>query len=170
MVKSACDRGLLLPVVAPARAILGRRDRTKAAEREVSVVALAKADVDFAPVLLEEVREGVVVEQIFRLDRLNFDRNRLRTMTGHGAMTPPARVPNALHLAGEPQLVHDLAETFDAGVWKKRPKVLWAVDAIRLHAFEDESSVLAQPTSPYDMDCRGVVSVGIFHCRVSVTL
>jgi hypothetical protein len=37
-------------------------------------------------------------------------------------MTPPAGVPNTLDLAVDPQLVHDLAETFNAGVGDKRAK------------------------------------------------
>src|SRR5262245_46930088 len=66
-------------------------------------------------------------------------------MTRHRAMTAPARVPDALYLAVEPQLVHDFAQTFHAGVGKKRAKILWFVPPIRFHAFEDGSSVLAQP-------------------------
>ena len=50
--------------------------------------------------LLEEVREGVVVEQVFRLDEPNLNQNRLRA--SHAAMTPPARVANPLDLAVDP--------------------------------------------------------------------
>jgi hypothetical protein len=42
--------------------------------------------------------------------------------------------------------VHDLAQTFHAGVGKKRAKILWFVQASRFHAFENESGVFAQPT------------------------
>ena len=39
-------------------------------------------------------------------------------------MTSPPSVPNTFDLAVDPQLVHDLAETFNAGVGDKRAKVL----------------------------------------------
>jgi hypothetical protein len=61
-------------------------------------------------------------------------------------MPPPARVLNALHLTVDPQLVHDLAQTFHAGVGKKRAKIPWLVEAVRFHAFEDENGVFAQVT------------------------
>jgi len=61
-------------------------------------------------------------------------------------MASPPKVPNALHVTIDPQLVHDLAQTFHAGVGKKRAKILWFVQASRFHAFENESGVFAQPT------------------------
>jgi hypothetical protein len=45
-------------------------------------------------------------------------------------MTPPAGVPNTLDLAVDPQLVHDLAETFNAGVGDKRAKILRTGDPV----------------------------------------
>jgi hypothetical protein len=96
--------------------------------------------------LLEEVRERVVVEQVFRVNGWDIERNRLSTTRRHGAMASPPKVPNALHVTIDPQLVHDLAQTFHAGVGKKRAKILWFVQASRFHAFENESGVFAQPT------------------------
>jgi hypothetical protein len=40
--------------------------------------------------------------------------------------------------------VHDLAETFNAGVGDKRAKILRFVPAIRFHLVEDEAGVFAQ--------------------------
>jgi hypothetical protein len=59
-------------------------------------------------------------------------------------MTPPARVPDTLDLAVDPQLVHDLAETFNTRVGDEREKVLRFVPAIRFHSIEDEAGVFAE--------------------------
>ena len=59
-------------------------------------------------------------------------------------MTPPARVPNTLDLAADPQLVHDFAETFNAPVGHKRVKILQFVPAMRFHSVEDEAGMFAQ--------------------------
>lgn len=59
-------------------------------------------------------------------------------------MTPPARVPNTLDLAADPQLVHDFAETFNARVGHKRVKILQFVPAMRFHSVEDEAGMFAQ--------------------------
>ena len=59
-------------------------------------------------------------------------------------MPAPARIPNAFHLAVDPQLVHDVPQTLHAGVGKKRAKIHWLVQAVRFHAFEDGRGVFAQ--------------------------
>jgi hypothetical protein len=59
-------------------------------------------------------------------------------------MTPPAGVANTLDLPVDPQLVHDLAETFIAGVGDKRAKILRFVPAIRFHSVENDAGVFAQ--------------------------
>jgi hypothetical protein len=97
-----------------------------------------------ATVLLEEVRERGVIKQVFRFDGLIFAGNRMTKMRWHGPMTPPAGMPNTLDLAVDPQLVHDLAETFNAGVRDERAKILRFVPAIRFHSVEDEAGVFAQ--------------------------
>ena len=81
-------------------------------------------------------------------------------------MTAPARVPKPLDLTVDPQLVHDLADTFDARVGKKRSKSMGLVQASRFHPLEDETGVFAQPIhtgfhGPYSMDCRSTGLVGI---------
>jgi hypothetical protein len=45
-------------------------------------------------------------------------------------MTAPARVTITLDLPAEPQLVHDVAKAFDAGVGDKRAKIRQFVPAI----------------------------------------
>jgi hypothetical protein len=69
-------------------------------------------------------------------------------------MTPPPGVFNTLDLTVDPQLVHDLAKTFNAGVWDKRAKVLRFVPAIRFHVIEDESGVFAQRMMHDDVSVR----------------
>jgi hypothetical protein len=59
-------------------------------------------------------------------------------------MTPPARVPDTLDLAVDPQLVHDLAEALDAGVGDERAKILRLVLAVGFHSVEYQSGVFAQ--------------------------
>jgi hypothetical protein len=94
--------------------------------------------------LLEEVCERGVIEQVFRFDGLNLARNRMGKMRWRGRMTPPASVPDTLDLAVDPQLVHDLAEMFNAGIGNKRAKIGRFVPAIRFHSVEDEAGVFAQ--------------------------
>jgi len=59
-------------------------------------------------------------------------------------MTPPTGVSNPLDLPVDPQLLHDLAEPFDAGVGDKYLNILRLVQAIRFHSVEDEAGVFAQ--------------------------
>jgi hypothetical protein len=65
-------------------------------------------------------------------------------MGRRGPVTPPAGVPATLDLPADPQLVHDLAEAFNAGVGVERAKILEFVPAIRFHLVEDQAGVFAQ--------------------------
>jgi hypothetical protein len=94
--------------------------------------------------LLEEIRERRVIEHVFRLDGLNLAGSRMRKMRWRGPMTPPAGVADTLDLPVDPQLVHDLAETFIAGVGDKRAKILRFVPAIRFHSVQNDAGVFAQ--------------------------
>ena len=94
--------------------------------------------------LFEEVAERGVIEQVFWFDGLNLAGNRMRMMKGRGPMTPPAGVPITLDLPVDPQLVHDLAEAFNAGVGDQRAEILRFVPAIRFHSIEDEGGLFAQ--------------------------
>ena len=73
---------------------------------------------------LEEVAKRGVIEQLFRFDGLNLAGRRIGRIMWRGPMTPPAGVLNTLDLTIDPQLVHDLAKTFNAGVGDKRAKLL----------------------------------------------
>ena len=59
-------------------------------------------------------------------------------------MTTPAGVVHALDLPMDPQLVHDLAKSFDSQIRKKRTKLLRSVQQIGFHTLEDDSGVFAQ--------------------------
>lgn len=79
----------------------------------------------------------------------------------------PAGVSDTLHLAVDPQLVHDLAESLPADVRDERAKILRFVPATQFHSIEDESGVFAQRMHndvsvilPVRYDCRMGVLVG----------
>jgi len=71
-------------------------------------------------------------------------------------MTPPAGVPDTLDLAVDPQLVHDLAKPFDAGVWDERAQILRVVPASRFHTVEEEAGAVAQRGHAYMTGPRAV--------------
>src|SRR4051812_25317153 len=53
-------------------------------------------------------------------------------------------MPNALDLAVDPQLVHQLPERFHAGVGHNCAQIHRLVAAIRFHSIQDEPGVFAQ--------------------------
>ena len=65
-------------------------------------------------------------------------------MAWRGRMTTPAGISDPLDLPVDPQLVHDLAKTLNAGVGDKRKKFLRFVLQTRFHSIEDEYGVFAQ--------------------------
>jgi hypothetical protein len=85
-----------------------------------------------------------MIEQVFRVDSIYLAGGWMRNMRRRGAMTPPAGVPNTLDLTVHPQLVHDLAQMFNAGVEHERAEILRFVPPTRFHSVEDEACVFAQ--------------------------
>ena len=65
-------------------------------------------------------------------------------MGWRGAVTPPAGVPDTLDLPADPELVHDLAQPFNADVGNEPAKILGFVPAVRFHSVEDEAGGVAQ--------------------------
>ena len=65
-------------------------------------------------------------------------------MGRRGPVTPPAGVSDTLDLPADPQLVHDLAQSFNADVGIERAKILGFVPAVGFHAVEDEAGGVAQ--------------------------
>ena len=95
--------------------------------------------------LLEECIERVVIEQILRLDDLDLPTWEAAFVNGRRrSMAPPARMAGAFDLAIDPQLVHDLPETLEAGVGQEGAEIADVVAAIPLHTVEDEASVFTQ--------------------------
>jgi hypothetical protein len=85
-----------------------------------------------------------VVEQVLWFDGFDFAIDGTWTIRRRGPMTLPASVSHAFDVAVDPQLVHDFAETLNAGVGDKRAKICRFVPAVRFHMVEDEAGVFTQ--------------------------
>lgn len=107
--------------------------------------------------LSEEIRKGSVIEQILRPDDFCLPESRRlgdapvvvlridwRPVGRRRWMALPARVANALDLAIDPQFVHDVPESFGAGVGQKCAQIRRLIAAVRFHSIEDEPGLFAQ--------------------------
>jgi hypothetical protein len=111
--------------------------------------------------LSEEVCERIVVEQVFRPDGFSLRRLPIvstragarvhrtvaigtRLDAARRPLEPPSAESVPLNVPFDPQFVHDLAETFDAGIRQPCLDLAWLVGPAGFHPAEDEHCFFAQ--------------------------